>query len=365
MLLLFPGAMASAQAKKGVDFVWYNPASEKFLTVHNQLWTGSDVHSFYDRLPAKAESVVRSPVWKLSRNAAGLKLVFKTDAQDITIRYVLSNKNYAMNHFPATGVSGVDLFAENSDGSWAWTYGKYKFKDTVTYTYTGLNLDKEKYKDGRTFHLYLPLYNSVQWMEIGVPSDNAFKFIPASAEKPIVVYGTSIAQGGCASRAGMGWTNILDRNLHMPVANLGFSGNGRLEKEVVDMIVEKEAKVFVLDCLPNLGGETANIKSKITYAVNAIREKHPHTPIILVDGSHFTEGRLNATRTKGILRTNSLSREAYQELKSKGVQGLYYLTKEDIGLDMNDSVDGTHPTDIGMLKYAAACEKLIRNILKL
>src|SRR5690606_23929712 len=139
---------------------------------------------------------------------------------EIFVRYTTTKTkaNYAMDHFPATGVSGVDLFAENSDGSWAWANGRYQFNDTITYSFSGLNLGKEKYKDGRKFHLYLPLYNNIKWLEIGVRVGNSIEFIPVSVEeKPIVVYGTSIAQGGCASRPGMAWTNILNRTLKTPV----------------------------------------------------------------------------------------------------------------------------------------------------
>lgn len=349
-----------AQTKQ--EIIWFNPVAEKAAVLHGQIWRAGDLSSFYDRLPARAEALVRKEVWDLSRNAAGLKLVFNTDAEEIIVRYKVSKSNYAMNHFPATGVSGVDLFAENTDGSWAWANAAFNFKDTITYTYSSLRLDKGKYKNGRNFHLYLPLYNSVKWLEIGIPAGNTFKFIPVSNEKPIVVYGTSIAQGGCASRPGMAWTNILNRNLNTPVINLGFSGNGRLEKEVVDLILEKDAKIFILDCLPNLGGEVENVVPKTIYAVNAIRAKYPNTPIILVDQSHYIDGRLQSARSKGILNINSVSFNVYKELQAKGVKKLYYLKREEIGLDMNDSVDGTHPTDIGMIKYAKAYEKLIKTI---
>jgi GDSL-like Lipase/Acylhydrolase family len=96
------------------------------------------------------------------------------------------------------------------------------------------------------------LYNSVQWMEIGIQEGTLFNPLPTRKEKPIVVYGTSIAQGGCASRPGMAWPAILGRKLDRPLINLGFSGNGRLEKEVIDLMIEIDAKLFVLDCLPNL-----------------------------------------------------------------------------------------------------------------
>jgi len=354
-------SISIAQDKK---VTWFNPAAEKPSVLHGQLWNGTEISSFYDRLPARAEGFVRKEVWGLSRNAAGLKLVFNTNTEEIIVRYVVTKRNYAMNHFPATGVSGVDLFAENTDGSWAWANAKSDFKDTITYTYSSLRLDKEKYKNGRNFHLYLPLYNNVKWMEIGIPDGSTLKFIPPSTEKPIVVYGTSIAQGGCASRPGMAWTNILNRQLNTPVVNLGFSGNGRLEKEMIDLILENDAKIFILDCLPNLGGEVENVKAKILYATNAIRAKYPETPIILVDGSHYTEGRLNSARITGINNINNVSFSTYKELQSSGVKKIFYLKHQDIGLDMNDSVDGTHPTDMGMLKYAKAYEKLIKTILK-
>lgn len=363
IVFLFIGVVSLAQETKQIN--WYNPAEESATIVHNQLWNKNETESFYDRLPSKAKNKVRKEVWNLSRNAAGLKLVFNTAAEKIHVRYTTTKSSYAMNHFPATGVSGVDLFAEDEDGAWAWASGKYQFKDTITYIFSGLTLDKEKYKDGRKFHLYLPLYNSLEWLEVGVPKGNTVDFIPvAMEEKPIIVYGTSIAQGGCASRPGMAWTNLLNRNLNMPVANVGFSGNGRLESEVVDLLAEKEARVYILDCLPNLGGDIENVKSKIAYAVNTIRKKYPQIPIILVDQAHYIEGRLESKRTHGTLHINHLSYEAYEELSKQGVSELYYLKHRDIGLDMHDSVDGTHPTDIGMLKYARAYEELIKTILK-
>src|SRR5690606_10629239 len=93
--------------------IWYNPADEQSSVVHQQLWSRDDVGALYDRLPVYAEQIVRPEVWSRARDAAGLKLVFNTDAHDITIRYVVTRKKYAMSHFPATGVSGIDLFVEN------------------------------------------------------------------------------------------------------------------------------------------------------------------------------------------------------------------------------------------------------------
>jgi hypothetical protein len=362
-LLISILSSASAQTPKA-DFKWWNPAKNDFLVLQNQGWNKTDLKNYYDRLPAKAENTVRKAVWSLSRNAAGLKIIFNSNAEDITVRYVLANRNYAMDHFPATGVSGVDLYAKNNDGSWAWATGKYSFKDTVTYTYTNLNLNKEKYKNGREFHLYLPLYNSVVWMEIGVGKDKTFNPLPVSKEKPIVVYGTSIAQGGCASRPGMAWTNILNRSLNQPIINLGFSGNGKLEKEVVDLLLEIDAKMFIIDCIPNMSDNATQIKPRLLSTVKALKAKYPNTPIVLSDHSGFINNRLDGVTTARVKNANKFSKEAFEELKAQKVSKIYYLPTEKINLGTEDTVDGAHPTDFGMYKNAKAYEEIIRTILK-
>lgn len=142
-----------------------------------------------------------------------------------------------MPHMPATGVSGVDLYMKDANGQALWCAGKYSFGDTVRYTYDNLTYRRQSDK-GNEFCLYLPLYNGVNLMEIGVPAGSHFEFAAPSKKKPVVIYGTSIAQGACASRPGMAWTNILQRKLDFPVVNLGFSGNGRLEEEFFRLLAE-------------------------------------------------------------------------------------------------------------------------------
>ena len=70
------------------------------------------------------------------------------------------------------------------------------------------------------------------------------KPLPVRRDKPVLVYGTSIAQGGVASRPGLAWTALLERKLDRPVINLAFSGNGRLEPEVLDLIAGQVNAAF-------------------------------------------------------------------------------------------------------------------------
>src|SRR5690554_4900401 len=145
---------------------WYNPMNDNNPVIQNQGWP-EEIGRSYQRLPQRAEEKVRKSVWNLSLNATGLALHFYTNAEQITVRYGVTS-SFAMPHMPATGKSGVDLYAIDSDGKWRVASGRYNFEDTITYTYTQLSRSKY-HEQGFEYRLFLPLYNSVKWMEIGVP----------------------------------------------------------------------------------------------------------------------------------------------------------------------------------------------------
>ncbi|WP_420150024.1 SGNH/GDSL hydrolase family protein [Spirosoma sp.] len=353
-------------AQSTADFVWWNPTQAATSVIEGQGWNGAALQNPYDRLPAKAEKNVRSPVWNLSHNAAGLMIRFRASTDQIVVRYVVTGKQ-AQPHMSATGVSGVDLYAVNSDGDWLWCNGKYAFGDTIQYVFQGLEPNDPNHQKGREYRLYLPLYNSVKWLEIGTPKNVTLTPLPVRPDKPIVVYGTSIAQGACASRAGMAWPAILGRKLDRPVINLGFSGNGRMEKEVVELLPEIDARLYVLDCLPNLiasvGIKPDTIKMRIIDAVKTLQRQHPTTPILLVEHAGYTDGGINPTRRQYYSDANVLLNQAFTQLKSEGIKNLYILPRSAINLSDDSMVDGTHPTDLGMQQYADAYERSIRTIL--
>jgi lysophospholipase L1-like esterase len=340
--------------------VWWNPASSKFPVIEGQGWP-ERVKSVYDRLPKEAEQHVRKEVWELSQNSAGEVIRIRTNSDKILVHYGVK-EGFAMPHLSATGRSGVDLYAKNSDGEWLWCGAKYSFGDTVKYDYLNIDPSDRYHRSGREYRLYLPPYNTIKWLEIGVPEGALFEALPVRIEKPVVVYGTSIAQGGCASRPGMAWTCILERRLDRPVINLGFSGNGRLEKEVLDLINEIDAKIYVLDCLPNLGPNT-ELKQLIVNSVKLLKEKRPTTPVLLVDHAGYGGEKSVKENAKRVSGLNEANHQAYEQLKEEGVKGIYLLSREELGLGFDSFVDGVHPTDLGMQEYALAYEKCLRRIL--
>ncbi|MHA4738552.1 SGNH/GDSL hydrolase family protein [Dyadobacter sp. MSC1_007] len=366
LLFVFVTTHSFAQTAK---YSWWNPQSSAFAVVEGQSWP-KELKSYYDRLPARAEKSVREQVWGLSNQSAGLMIRFRANSSEIRIRYAVGGK-HALPHMPATGVSGVDLYAVSSDGDLRWCSGKYAFGDTITYDFKNLAPNDNYHKKGREYRLYLPLYNSVKWLEIGTPEGTEFTPLAVRPEKPIVIYGTSIAQGACASRPGMAWTAILGRKMDRPLINLGFSGNGRLEPEVVDLVGEIDAKVYVLDCLPNftirpdskLGLTVEEIKNRVLKTVTTLRRKRPEVPIVLAEHAGYTDEAINPQSKHFYVEVNEVLKDAFATLKSQGIQNIYLIPKDDFGQTYESTVDGTHPTDVGMQQYADGYEKHLRAIL--
>lgn len=345
---------------------WWDPAESSFPVIGGKGWQQSGMIAPYQRLPLKAQGKVRSQVWALSRNATGLTIRFRTDAHFFSIRYTVEGA-LQLPHFPATGFSGLDLYSRNSNGGWNWIPGKYAFKDTITYSYTVSDADSLRNPE-REYFLYLPIYNTVRELRIGMPKGAAFTPLAADTEKPVVIYGTSITQGGCASRPGLAWTSVMGRKLELPVVNLGFSGNGTLDKEMVELINELDAGLFVLDCLGNMMDRgkfpLEEVKRRIAASVSMIRAQHPSVPILLPAFAAFHKDWLTSERQQQIREINNAMLDTYRQLKKEGVKYLYVLPAEDMKLGPDHTVDHGHPNDAGHLQYAEAFAKTVAGILK-
>lgn len=337
---------------------WYEPQFvEGVCTI--------DTANIFHRLPVSMKEKVRKPVWDLSENAAGEFIHFKTSSVEIKVQYVLANKNFSMPHMPATGVSGLDLFAMDINGKWNWAPGSYSFGDTCTYVFKNLTLAKNN-TSVSDFYLYLPLYNSVKWLSIGVDEKAQFSFAEKRKEKPIVAYGTSIMQGAVTSRPGLAWTNILERSIDRTVINLGFSGNGRFEAPLFDLMATVDAKLYILDCMPNLtsGVSAEEIKRRVIYGVNKLREQDKNVPILFAEHAiGFAPFYMDTARLNEYHNSSLVIAKIFDELKSSGTKNIYLLTDKEIDFDINSTTEGLHPNDIGMMKYAIAYEKKIREIL--
>lgn len=346
--------MAAIDPENGTR--WYNILD---LGLEGQGWRETE-HPF-DRLPAKAKGVVRNPVWSLSHHSSGLRARFVTDATTISARWSLRFDNLAMNHMPATGVSGLDLYArDGTDWRWVAVGRPTQIPENQATLIGGIPPGSHE------FLLYLPLYNGVDSVEIGLPPSAEIAKAPLRPEDrhpPMVFYGTSITHGGCASRPGMTYPAILSRRLRYPFINLGFSGNGRMDPEFGDLLGDLDASVYVIDCLPNMNPEM--VTERTSPLVHKIRQLRPETPILLVENIVYQNSWFLPDAKTSYQKKNEALRAAYESLAAEGVRNLYYVKSDDLlGTDGLATVDGTHPTDLGFIRMADALEPILRNALR-
>lgn len=312
----------------------------------------------YNRFPEKYRNKVRSEVWDLGQHSAGMSIRFNTNATQITIRWTVKGDNI-MDHMPATGIKGVDLYAM-TDGSW-----KYVNTCRVQGKNNEFTVLKTSDPVNREYLLNLPLYDGVETLAIGV--NYSAEITPPKQEymlkkKPVVWYGSSITQGGCASRPGMAFTNIVARSMDRSFINMGFSGNGTFDLPVGEAISEIDASLYIIDCNPNT--QTGQVYGRCMELVKLLKKNRPDIPVLLVEGFYYESG-FGRHEESDTYKKNQELKHAFETLKSSGIKGIYYKKGDGmIGSDHEGTVDGVHPNDLGMLRIAEFMEPAIRKLVK-
>ena len=149
----------------------------------------------------------------------------------------------------------------------------------------------------------------------------------------------------------------------MPTVNLGFSGNGRLELELADLISEVDAAVYCVDCLPNLN--PVQVAERTVPFFRRLRKHRPNTPIVMVEDRLFTNSPFFGTTRSRHEGNQKAFRAGYEELVKQGVTGLHYLRGHELlGSDGEAATDGSHPNDLGFMRYADAYSKVLDPLLK-
>jgi hypothetical protein len=298
----------------------------------------------YDRLPLSYKETVRKPLWDLSKNSAGLSIRFRSSSGCISVKWTLLN-NLRMNHMAETGIKGIDLYF-NNNGKWQYlnTARPVDFENEFM-------LIRNMPAAMREYKMYLPLYDGIESIEVGVDSNSVIEKPAASNGRSIIFYGTSITQGGCASRPGMAHTNIISRKLNIDCINFGFSGNGRMEQPISELISGFDPLFYVIECLPNMTRE--QVMERTIPLVKTIREKHPETPILLVENFIYESMSLDSAENYRMSEKNAALKKEFDKMTEAGFSNIFYIESEHAtGDDHEGTVDGVHFTDLGFLRYA-------------
>jgi len=335
---------------------WFDPKELPFELIGFE-WIKQD--SVYRRLPVSPDYEIRDAVDQLANHTAGGQIRFRTDSRRILIRAEIRERS-GMYHMPATGQSGFDLYVLEGNVQ--------RYLKTTRFPHDDTQYEVELFDDNekqlRSLTLNFPLYNGVNSVRIGfeegavVETPHPFKRLGK-----IVIYGTSITQGGCVTRPGMAYSNILSRKLDIQFVNLGFSGNGRGEPELAHLINQIEGiTMIILDYEAN-ANET--ITSTIGPFVEILRLKHPEIPILIMSKTRYASARTGSPDYKLLMHNRDFQRDLVAKRKKEGDKNIYFLDGSTVlGDDYYEcTVDGSHPTDLGSYRIAGALSNAIEEIL--
>ena len=318
---------------------------KNFFSLEGTLIPDSLKQNRYDRLPISYKDIVRKPVWDLSKSSAGMSIRFISNSNVISVKWTILN-DLKMNHMPDTGIKGIDLYFKNKD---KWQYINTGRPEGIKNESILIDNMTEKMRE---FKIFLPLYDGIVNIEVGIDSESIIKKPLKKNKKTIIFYGTSITQGGCASRPGMAHTNIISRKLDFDCVNFGFSGNGIMEQPIAKLISESKPLFYVIECMPNMIN-AENVTNKTIPLVDTIRENNTEAPIVLVDYFIPTTSILDKKTENEIRGMNLALKTEYEKMISEGYNNILYVkSKSAIGDDNEGTVDGVHFTDLGFIRYA-------------
>jgi len=336
--------------------IWFD-AKEKPFDLVGFEWINQD--TVYRRLPVNPDWEITIHVDGLSNHTAGGQVRFSTNSKKILVKVELAGKSN-MYHMPATGQSGFDLYVRDN--------GVQRYIRTTRFPHDSVNYQYELYKsDESKFHDYtinFPLYNGVKSLQIGIEQESVLQAPPAfSFGGKIVIYGTSITQGGCVSRPGMVYSNILSRKLDAQFVNLGFSGNGKGEPALANLINQiSDVSFIILDYEANVGNA---LSETLEPFIKILREQHPETPILVMSKIRYANYYRNSPAYKPYIDNRNFQKNLINEIANAGDENIYFLDGSKVlGDDYYEcAVDGVHPSDLGSDRIADALLTKIQNIL--
>ena len=309
----------------------------------------------FRRMPENVAKCVNDGVNGLHANTSGGRVRFKTDSSYIAIFAKMCNIG-KMDHFAITGSGGFDMYIRAN--------GQDKFNSTFRPPFDFTNGYESIFEFNtskmREITINFPLYSDVCSLYIGLEEKAEIQSpTPYVNKKPIVYYGHSITQGGCASRPGNSYPSIISRKLNMDFINLGFSGSARGERDIAEYIASLDMEPFVYDYDHN-APNCEHLQNTHEAMFKIIRKAHPTLPIIIMTSVSMARFHDNQEKRRQIIY------QTYKNALESGDKNVYFWdgSKEFKPYVECGTVEGCHPNDYGFVGIASSLEPLIRKILK-
>ncbi|MEG0845883.1 MAG: SGNH/GDSL hydrolase family protein [Niameybacter sp.] len=299
----------------------------------------------------------------LGLHTSGVRIRFKTNTKYFAFKAILSSKD-TMPHMADTGISGFDVYVRVVGEK------EYRYQKTFTPDLGYGNPDTRPVVVGECYFwsddrekdilIHFPLYNGVEDVVVGIEEEATLSEpTPYTIEKPILFYGSSITQGGCASRPGNSYPLLLSRWLDADMINFGFSGNAKGEQIVAEYISEKGMSALVIDYDHN-APTLQDLEETYEPFFKYIRKAHPSLPMVMISKPDFdgdVEG--HGKRRQVIYNT-------YMKAKTEGDANIYFIDGATLFGERGRgecTVDGCHPNDLGFMRMAETIYPVLREAL--
>lgn len=291
--------------------------------------------------------------------STGVAVVFSTNSTKIDAKWTTTKRMPSIN-MSAITQKGLDLYIYR-DGRWVWA-GCGRPASGAKDIHSG-NIISKMTDEEKLCLIYLPIFDEVKQLEIGVEEDATIKAVENPFRHKVVVHGSSITHGASSSRAGMTYPALLARRTGLDMVNLGFSGQATLQPEFAEFLAQVEdADAFLFDTFSNPRPEM--IEERFDKFVDIIREKHPTTPLIFTQTIRRDTRNFNTSTEEWEARKQAAAERVVRE-RMKRDKHIYFLDSEGwLGDDNVALSDGTHPTDLGFMRMVEKMEPRLKKILR-
>lgn len=345
----------SVNFEEPADIEWYDVRELPF-SLHGVFYAESE--GIYRRMPKAVAEATGEGVAYLSKNTAGGRVRFATDSPYVAIKAV---EPYVVpfSHMTILGQCGFSLYAEDRfEGRYMPSFESIvQGKEAGTFSFGGICYRKASLAE---MTLFFPLYNGVHALYIGLKKGSVIETVTYKHRDPIVFYGSSITQGGCASKPGDDYISRLSMRLHTDIVNLGFSGSALAEDAMIEYLCGLQPSVFVLDYDHN-APNTDYLEKTHDRLYRAVRAAHPNTPIVLMSAPCFQGATEQDTWYADRCR---LIKRNYDRAIDEGDTALYFVSGDGMfGDEESGTVDGCHPNSVGFYRMANAVGEVLAKLL--
>lgn len=295
---------------------------------------------------------VSEKVGYLSTQTSGGRLRFSTDSSTIGIS-VAYPVLHSMPHMPLTGSCGFALVEKIGDTY--QTVAMFRPQPSEKNGYTGET--KIKNPGIHEYILFFPLYNGVSELKIYLDS-SAKLYEPEQYRDvaPILYYGASIDQGGCASRPDCSYPAMISKWNNIDYINLGFSGNCKGEQMMAEYLSGVDCSLFFMAYDGNVSVD--HLRETHFRFYETYRRGRKDVPIIFMSVPCFDNYPDTEDRRE-------ILRQSFAKAREQGDNNVYFIDGETLfGKEDREicTVEGIHPNDLGFYRIAKVIYKLYQKI---